>query len=133
VLALSDAALARLCIAAGRVPRARRRRWLATVARQLEQGEPVKPIPLAPSTLRTRVWRERRERGEITLRIRANEAELVAMLVGCDVVNVNRADDPRALAKGVERLLAKLGDTSRRDDSIADTIRAQLLLSSKRT
>ena len=132
MLALSDGGLAHLAIAATRVPRARRRAWLVGVARQLERGEPVKPIPLAPSTLRTRVWRERRERGEITLRIRANEADLVVTLVAHGAVNVNRADDPRALAKGVERLLAKLGDTSRRGDSIADTLRARLLLSIRR-
>jgi hypothetical protein len=45
VLVLDDQSLARLCIAAGQVPRAQRRRWLARIGERLEAGH-VEPARL---------------------------------------------------------------------------------------
>ena len=123
---LSDVGLAHLAVAASRVPINRRRRWLVNVARALETGEPMKP--LAASTIPTRQWRARMACGEVLLRTRFEEDELATTLVTYNLIDFNHVEDPKALARGVERAIEMLGDLSRRNDLLAARIRAQLVL-----
>src|SRR5262245_17687842 len=117
MIALSDAGLAHLAIAASRIPTNRRRRWLVGIVRSLETGEPMKP--LATSTLRTRRWRARLAAGEVLLRIRVDEDQLAIMLVAFDLIDFNRADDRGVLSQGVQRALLMLSDLSQRNDLLA--------------
>jgi hypothetical protein len=126
MIALSDSVLARLAIAASRIPVNRRRRWLVDVARSLETGEPMKP--LGASTIPTRRWRARLACGEVLLKTRFDEDELATTLVTYNLIDFNHVDDPKALAQAVERAIEMLGDLSRRNDLLAARIRAELVL-----
>jgi hypothetical protein len=126
MIALSDAGLAHLAVAASRIPVNRRRQWLVDIARSLETGEPMRP--LAASTIPTRQWRARMACGEVLLRTRFDEDELATTLVTYNLIDFNRVDDRKALALGVERAIAMLSDLSRRNDLLAARIRAQLVL-----
>ena len=48
MLALDDAALARICIGASRIPRGQRRRWLRKIADELD-GEPRQASGMPPA------------------------------------------------------------------------------------
>src|SRR5262245_23233223 len=126
MIALSDAGLAYLAVAASRIPVNRRRRWLVDIAGALETGAPMKP--LAASTMPTRRWRARLEAGEVLLRIRVDEDELATMLVTYNLIDFNHADDRRVLSQGVQRAIAMLSDLSQRNDLLAARIRARLML-----
>jgi hypothetical protein len=126
MIALSDVGLARLAIAASRVPVNRRRQWLVDIARSLETGEPMRP--LAASTIPARRWRARLACGEVLLRTRFDEDELATTLVTYNLIAFSDVEDSKALAQGVERAIEMLGDLSRRNDLLAVRIRAQLVL-----
>jgi hypothetical protein len=129
MMALSDCGLAHLAIAASRIPTNRRRRWLLDVARSLETGEQMRPV--AASTIPTRRWRARLARGEVLLSIRFDEDELATTLVSFNLIDFNRVDDRKALARGVERAIAMLSDLSQRNALLAARIRSQLALKKK--
>src|SRR5262245_6739063 len=126
MIALSDAGLAHLAIAASRIPTNRRRRWLVDIVRSLETGAPMKP--LAASTIRTRRWRVRLAAGEALLRIRVDEADLATTLLTYNLIDLHHADDAEQLAEGVQRALVLLGDASHCNGLLTARIRAQLVL-----
>jgi hypothetical protein len=145
MLALSDAGLAYLAIGASRIPRSRRRKWLADRARQFELGESARPPrafgssivrtrrahrTASPGARYTRAWRRREKSGRILLRIEIDEAALAAMLVGHKLLDPLLADDRRSLTTATERALAALceGEVSPHDREIVDTLRARLCL-----
>jgi hypothetical protein len=122
VLAFSDAGLAHLAIAAGQVPRSRRKRWLMDLARHIELGEPL-PHP-GGSALRMRDLRARIAAGLLRLEIIIDEVDLVMKLTAHNLIDPNKADDKAHLARGVEKYLS---DTSLHDKPIFDSIRISLL------
>jgi hypothetical protein len=146
VLALSDQALARLCLAAGRVHRRSRGPWLRRLAREIEAPTrhhgatssrlDLSPAPAAshqlqspsPGALYTRKWRARRKSFKVLLPVEVDEIELSATLASYFILNPTAADDRKALAEGVERLLIALCDVSPHDEEVADKIRIALLI-----
>jgi hypothetical protein len=122
VIAFSDAGLAHLAIGASRIPRSRRKRWLADIARWVEQGEP--PKPLGCSTLRMRDLRARAAAGKVRLEIVIDEIALVVKLTGRGLLDPSLADDKSHLARAVERYLS---DASPQENLIFDTVRIGLL------
>jgi len=99
MLALSDGALARLVIAATRVPHKRRRAWLKRVARHADGSRQAR-------------YRQRRDAGLITVPIRLDpqEAEMLLRSVGIYVRDTDRA----TLGQALEVLLSLWVDGSLR-------------------
>jgi hypothetical protein len=86
---------------------------------------------LAPSTLRTRRWREREKNGRILLRLELDEAALVVGLVDRNLLDPLVADERGAIATAAAKALkifCDAGDTSQRDAAIRDKLTIALLL-----
>src|SRR5262245_16394382 len=122
MLCLDDAAFARLCLAATRIPRVGRRAWLVDVAQWLEAGTPAPPKSPSSSAARTRAYRARQRAGKRILKIQIEEAE-VAVGLGTLGLLDPLADSPEVLAKGAEKALACLCDLSRRETWVVDRVR----------
>src|SRR5262245_28666999 len=127
MLALTDAGLARLCIAASAVPQVRRRRWLARVGDGLERGAPLPPRRLAASTRSMRARRAREAAGYARIQRTVDLAELETGLTVLGVLDPSRADDPAALVEATERALAILCELSQRPEMIAGRLKVLLL------
>jgi len=95
VIALDDAALARLVIGAGRVPRERRSRWLRSVALRFEGR------PRSPGATRSARYRERLQTDEVVIPVAVNANDLAAALVGSGVLSVADAHDRQKLAQAL--------------------------------
>jgi hypothetical protein len=76
MLALTDAALAHLCIAASRVPQRRRRRWLLEISRRLDP-----PRAIINRRERSRRSRARKKNGKAILRIEVDHDPLLLALI----------------------------------------------------
>jgi adenylate cyclase len=87
MLALSDEAWARLCIAASAIPRNRRRQWLRELANRIE------PPRSSPGARYTAAWRAREKAGRCLLTLEVDEAELVVALVDAGLLDPRIADD----------------------------------------
>jgi hypothetical protein len=130
VLAFSDQALARLCIAASAIPPHRRAQWLQRLADRLEQAH-------RPSSSRgasyTRAWRRREKAGRFLLKLEMDEAAVVVGLVDSGVLDPLKADDRAAITEAAQRALVQFcnggGETSRQDQRIYDTLKVGLILS----
>jgi hypothetical protein len=122
MLALSDEAWARLCIAASAIPRNRRRQWLRELANRIE------PPPSSPGARYTAAWRRRGRTGRIQLKLEVDETQTVVGLIDCNLLDPLRADDRGAITEAAQRALALYlaGEGSRHDERICDTVRAEL-------
>jgi len=76
MLALTDAALARLCIGASRVRRGQRPRWLRDIAAKLDP-----PHSIIRSRERSRRARVRRKNGKAVLRVEVDHDPLLLALI----------------------------------------------------
>jgi hypothetical protein len=123
MIALSDAGLVYVAVAASRIPPNRRRRWLVAVARSLETGEPMKRW-LHPQSAREECAPE--ARGEALLQVRVPETDIALALTALGVLGPAVADNRQALSQGVERALALLSDASQHDELILSRIKARL-------
>jgi hypothetical protein len=123
MLALTDQALARLCVAATAVPQKKRAQWLRRVARKLE------PLPRARHTA---AWRAREKAGRILLKLEVDEAELVVGLIDAGLLDPLVADDRCAITAAAQRALVQFccnnGETSPRAQRVYDTMRIRLVL-----
>jgi hypothetical protein len=116
MIALDDAGLARIFIAAAAVPIEQREEWLTSVAEKLEAaghppensapvaaaGPPARPSPAAE---RNRRWRQRARNGRVVLPIEIDQFEVADALVDAGLLEQWSADDRVAIAAAVERLL----------------------------
>src|SRR5262245_58562307 len=98
MLAFSDAAMARLAIAATAVAPAERAAWLRDLANRLE--------PTAGAVY-TRNWRHRERNGQILLRVVVDEADFAVAAVAHGFLNPLRADDRDALTAAAQRALTE--------------------------
>lgn len=73
---------------------------------------------MSSSAARMKVLRERQRNGRIPLQITVDEVGLVEALIGTGFLHASDADDRRALAAAVERVLAVLIES----DSVTTTI-----------
>ena len=99
MISLSDSGLAHLAIAACAVPREQRRQWLERLAERLD------PAPVSPAAERMRRHRQRARAGRVALTIEASEVDLSETLIDAGILKPGAADDRRAIAAAVERLL----------------------------
>jgi hypothetical protein len=124
VLALNDAALARLIRAASAVPYRQRAQWLQQLARQVE--------PPSPGACYTAAWRRRIRDGRILLRLELDEAALVVGLVDAGLLDPLIADDRRAITVAAQQALVQFcdgGEASPQGQRVYDTMRIRLVLS----
>jgi hypothetical protein len=100
MLALTDAALARLCIGATRVSRGRRQRWLKDIAERID------PPPHHRAIVRARQARHRaRQRNGI----RVFKLEANYDLILCGLIDSRRISERDALDQhAVERVLSEM-------------------------
>ena len=120
MLALDDAALARLVIAATAVPADQRGRWLRSLARKLEPqdalpkiGFPKNPI-YQPSpkqragAARTRLCRKRQKDGYSVLDVCVNFNSTSGALFAAGLLQEEEIDDPAAVRRALEKIIALL-------------------------
>ena len=123
MLALSDGALACVCVAATAVAPAARAAWLKELAARLER--PADP-PTAGSGY-TRRWRARQRNGQILLRVVVDEAAVAVAAVEHGLLNPLHADDRAALAAAAERALLLFGESSPPEPAIRATVQTRLM------
>jgi hypothetical protein len=99
MLELDDAALTRLCIAAGAIPQEGREEWLQTVAHRLEQPRS------SPAAERQRRRRERQRQGRIVLSIEANKDDLADALEAVGFLKGWDREDTESIEAAVTELL----------------------------
>ena len=119
MLALTDAALARICIGASRVSRGRRRRWLAGIADKLDPP----PIPTvvaeatnfprrSPAARRQARVRERRRNGQHVYKLVISDSSvggLVTQMVATGQLTETEALDHQRVEAELARLLEEQG------------------------
>jgi hypothetical protein len=99
MLALTDEALARVAIAAGRIAPRQRSHWLQRVARELEGHPP------SPNAHRLRKFQARRHNGEKCFRLTLNEVDTEELLIASGLLTGDR-DDTRAVERALERFIS---------------------------
>jgi hypothetical protein len=102
MLALTDAALARICIGASRVSRGRRRRWLADVADKLDP-----PRAVVRSRERSRRARARKKNGKAVLRIEVDHDPLLLALIESGRMSEAETADLRRVEAVVGKMLGE--------------------------
>jgi hypothetical protein len=131
MLALSDEALARLAIAAGRIAPQQRRRWLKSLARELEGS-----YTPSPNAYRLRKFQARRHNGEKCFRLTLNEVDTEELLLASGTLAPSDRDEPRAVERALERFIslciADHRNAFQPDREIYDTVRVKLCLSALR-
>ena len=130
VLALSDAALARLCISATAIPERGRRRWLRRVARELEGYRP------SAVALRVRKTRARRRQGQASYRVTLDAVDLEELLLSSGVLLPEQTDNHNAveaaLASFLQLRIADHRNGLPTDTGVYDKVRLRLVLSALR-
>jgi len=131
VIALDDQALARLAIAATRVPERGRRRWLRRIARELEGHRP------SAVALRVRKFRTRQRNGERVYRVVVDQVGLEELLIVAQTLSPSARDDHTAVEAALKRLLSILivdhhGNAFPPGRGMYDTVRVGLCLSALR-
>jgi hypothetical protein len=79
MLALTDAALARLCIGATRIRPGRRQQWLREIAAKLDR--PQRHYSMTPSAIKKREQRKRSADGSVVLYTKVKEADFAEALL----------------------------------------------------
>jgi len=102
MLALTDAAFARICIGASRVPRGRRRRWLAGIAARLDP-----PRAVVRSRERSRRARVRRKNGKAVLRVEIDHDSLLLALIESKRMSEAETVDLRRVEAVVGKMLGE--------------------------
>ena len=102
MLALTDAALARICVGATRVHRGRRRRWLAGIAVKLDP-----PRAIIRSRERSRRARVRRKNGKAVLRIEVDHDPLLLALIESGRMSEAETADLRRVEAVVGKMLGE--------------------------
>jgi hypothetical protein len=105
MLALTDQSLARLFIAAGRVPYNRRRKWLAAIVARLEHS--AGSLRRSTAAARTQRYRARRRAGFRVTQIEVGPAQ-VELLLDSGMLRAWDADNARELGRAIEKLLEHL-------------------------
>jgi hypothetical protein len=107
MLALDDAALARLCIAASAIAPEQRERWLRELAEKLDP-----PVVRSPATIRQRRLRARRKNHQHVYKLvvsdRAIENLIVQLILG-GKLSEREALQPRNITRALENLLEEMG------------------------
>jgi hypothetical protein len=93
VLALTDQALAHLCIAASAIPPRRRDKWLRKIARQVDPPR------------QTRYYRRRHHMGMVCVRPEVDPDALAALLCAAGIFVLAR--DRETLKLGIEELVRR--------------------------
>jgi hypothetical protein len=109
MLALTDAALARLCIGATRIDPRRRRRWLLDVARKLEGEANVSRSPAARRQARVRA---RRRNGLHVYKLELRDAAvegLISMMIASGELAESQSLDHRVVEAKLAALLEAQG------------------------
>ena len=96
MIALDDAALARLCIAAGRVPWEEREQWMERIAGKLEPSADAR---------RARAYRRRAASGRVVLPIAVDHAAVVNAAIASGLITEAAALDKRNLAAALAEQL----------------------------
>ena len=102
MLALDDGALARLAIAASRVRRGQRRRWLAGIATKLDP-----PRTVIRSRERSRRARVRKKNGKAVLRVEVDHDPLVLALIESKRMSEAETADLRRVEAVVGKMLGE--------------------------
>src|SRR5262249_53716241 len=100
MLALTDAALARICISASRVSRARRKRWLREIAARLDP-----PRSIMRSRERSRRARVRKRNGKAVLRVEVDHDPLLLALIESGRMSEAETADLRRVEAVVGKML----------------------------
>jgi hypothetical protein len=98
VLALTDEALALVCIAAGRLPAEERGTWLEDLAEKLARKKGSRAAS-------QKAYRARQEAGLMVLQVRVHDVAVPEMLAQAGLLQPNEIDDRKAAARAVERLI----------------------------
>ena len=114
MLAFDDQALAHLLIAATAVPVRKRGRWLRQFAAQLDPPRAFanpcvsKPASSNGGAARLRLHRRRQAAGRAVLRVEVDFNATSGALFAAGLLQEDEIDDPAAVARAVERVIALL-------------------------
>ena len=112
MLALDDAALARLCIAATRVSPKKRSRWLRDIAAKLEPPPQTPPTRSSSAAVRQARVRQRRKNGQHIYRLVLHDTAvegLVEMFLTTGSLTERETLDHQRLEAELARLLEEQG------------------------
>ena len=129
-LALTDAGLAYLVLAASRIAPQKRSRWLQRVAKELEGHRP------SPTARRLRRYQARRHHGQACYRIVQDCVDLEELLLAAGTLSPLERDDHAAVERALVRFLSLCildhRNAFQSDREIYDTVRVGLCLSALR-
>ena len=100
MLAFSDAALAQIVIAAGRLPAEDRAQWLQRMAKRMEKAERRRQIQ--------RTYRSRKRAGLMLLDVLVDEVAVPEALVQAGLLAPTDTDDSAAVAAAIEQMLSTI-------------------------
>ena len=109
MLALTDEAFARLCIAAGAVPTEQRAQWLQGLAERMEKASRPSKKTRAEIQL---AYRKRKRAGLMLLDVLVDEVAVPEALVQAGLLAPTDTDDSEAVAAAVAQMLSTIVNES---------------------